>query len=295
MERLAALRDELLADECAPDRAARLAAVFESEARAWSQVYELSQPAAGLAGGAGRGGRGAGERGAVGAARRRGAGRLGAGRELGCRSGGCAPPGGPHHERRGGWSVMDSVGALILFSILGAVICAKARVAGGAVVFSLIALVLFVSTPAGSGAAGGGVGVRLDRRRRRHPGADRRDRRAAGGRGPRRWRCGGRSDERRRSARSGCCPQGRAGRGTAVEPPAAAGPVGPRRSTAGLPVKGARCAPRRCATAWRPPCDREPRRPCTRTPYGGGVKRPAAPAGPARPAHSGRAVEGGAR
>jgi hypothetical protein len=46
---------------------------------------------------------------------------------------------------------MHSVGALILFSILGAVICAKARVAGGAIVFSLIALVLFVSTPAGSG------------------------------------------------------------------------------------------------------------------------------------------------
>jgi hypothetical protein len=44
---------------------------------------------------------------------------------------------------------MASVGALILFSILGAVICAKARVAGGAVVFSMIALVLFVSTPAG--------------------------------------------------------------------------------------------------------------------------------------------------
>ena len=46
---------------------------------------------------------------------------------------------------------MDSVGALILFSILGAVICAKARVAGGAVAFALIGLVLFVSTPAGSG------------------------------------------------------------------------------------------------------------------------------------------------
>jgi hypothetical protein len=45
---------------------------------------------------------------------------------------------------------MQSVGALILFAILGAVICAKARVAGGAIVFSLIALVLFVSTPAGS-------------------------------------------------------------------------------------------------------------------------------------------------
>ena len=45
---------------------------------------------------------------------------------------------------------MQSVGALILFAILGAVICAKARVPAGAVVFSLIALVLFVSTPAGS-------------------------------------------------------------------------------------------------------------------------------------------------
>ena len=44
---------------------------------------------------------------------------------------------------------MHSVGALILFSMLGAGICAKARVAGGAVVFSLIGLVLFVSTPAG--------------------------------------------------------------------------------------------------------------------------------------------------
>ena len=42
VSRLAAVRDELLADECAPDRAARLAAVFESEARAWSQVYELT-------------------------------------------------------------------------------------------------------------------------------------------------------------------------------------------------------------------------------------------------------------
>ncbi len=45
---------------------------------------------------------------------------------------------------------MQSVGALILFAILGAFICAKARVPAGAVVFSLIALVLFVSTPAGS-------------------------------------------------------------------------------------------------------------------------------------------------
>lgn len=49
---------------------------------------------------------------------------------------------------------MESVGVLIMFSILGAFICAKARVPAGAVVFSLIAVVLFVSTPAGSGLPG---------------------------------------------------------------------------------------------------------------------------------------------
>jgi hypothetical protein len=42
VDRLAIMRDGLLADESAPDRAARLAAVFESEARAWSQLFELS-------------------------------------------------------------------------------------------------------------------------------------------------------------------------------------------------------------------------------------------------------------
>lgn len=49
---------------------------------------------------------------------------------------------------------MQNVGILIMFSLLGAFICAKARVPAGAVVFSLIALVLFVSTPAGSGLPG---------------------------------------------------------------------------------------------------------------------------------------------
>lgn len=49
---------------------------------------------------------------------------------------------------------MESIGLLIVFAILGAVICAKARVAGGAVVFSLLALVLFISTPAGAGLPG---------------------------------------------------------------------------------------------------------------------------------------------
>ena len=42
VQRLAGLRDELLADQGAPDRAARLAVVFAAEAQAWSQVYELA-------------------------------------------------------------------------------------------------------------------------------------------------------------------------------------------------------------------------------------------------------------
>jgi hypothetical protein len=42
VERLAGVRDALLADEFASDRAARLAEVFELEALAWSQLYELA-------------------------------------------------------------------------------------------------------------------------------------------------------------------------------------------------------------------------------------------------------------
>jgi hypothetical protein len=49
---------------------------------------------------------------------------------------------------------MGTIGVLIFFAAVGAVICAKARSAGGAVVFSLIALALFVSTPAGAGLPG---------------------------------------------------------------------------------------------------------------------------------------------
>jgi hypothetical protein len=48
-------------------------------------------------------------------------------------------------------SAVPSAGVLILFAVIGAVICAKARVAGGAVVFALLALMLFVGTPAGAG------------------------------------------------------------------------------------------------------------------------------------------------
>jgi hypothetical protein len=42
VERLVGMRDELLADELPRDRAARLAEVFELEALAWSQLYELA-------------------------------------------------------------------------------------------------------------------------------------------------------------------------------------------------------------------------------------------------------------
>ncbi|OLT01441.1 hypothetical protein BJF90_32020 [Pseudonocardia sp. CNS-004] len=49
-----------------------------------------------------------------------------------------------------------STGVLIFFAVLGAFICAKSRVAGGAVVFSLIALVLFIGTPSRFGPARGG-------------------------------------------------------------------------------------------------------------------------------------------
>ena len=46
---------------------------------------------------------------------------------------------------------MPSIGLLIFFALVGAFICSKARSAVGAIVFSLIALVLFVSTPVGAG------------------------------------------------------------------------------------------------------------------------------------------------
>ena len=46
---------------------------------------------------------------------------------------------------------MGAVGLLIFVAIGGAFICAKARSAGGAIVFSLLALVLFIATPVGQG------------------------------------------------------------------------------------------------------------------------------------------------
>ncbi len=50
---------------------------------------------------------------------------------------------------------MPGVGVLIFVAVLGALICARARFAGGAVLFALVALVLFVTTPAGQELPGG--------------------------------------------------------------------------------------------------------------------------------------------
>jgi hypothetical protein len=49
---------------------------------------------------------------------------------------------------------MPSVGVLILFAIAGALICARARVASGAVLFGALAVLMFVATPAGAGLPG---------------------------------------------------------------------------------------------------------------------------------------------
>ncbi|GAA2870909.1 hypothetical protein GCM10010472_30300 [Pseudonocardia halophobica] len=46
---------------------------------------------------------------------------------------------------------MSAVGVLIFVAILGAFICAKVRAPGGAVAFSLLAMVLFIATPVGQG------------------------------------------------------------------------------------------------------------------------------------------------
>ena len=72
---------------------------------------------------------------------------------------------------------MSGVGMLIVFAVLGAVICAKSRVAGGAVVFSLIALALFTTTPIGAGLPGDAVRRRVGRR----PGVGVADRDGGGG------------------------------------------------------------------------------------------------------------------
>ena len=49
---------------------------------------------------------------------------------------------------------MGTLGILIVFALLGSVICAKSRSAGGAVVFAGVALALFIATPVGAGLPG---------------------------------------------------------------------------------------------------------------------------------------------
>jgi hypothetical protein len=49
---------------------------------------------------------------------------------------------------------VDGIGVLLLGAVLGAFMCARARSAGGAAAFSLVALALFIATPAGAGVPG---------------------------------------------------------------------------------------------------------------------------------------------
>lgn len=49
---------------------------------------------------------------------------------------------------------MSNLGVLVFFSVVAAYVCAKARVAGGAVGFSLVAALLVLSTPVGAGVPG---------------------------------------------------------------------------------------------------------------------------------------------
>lgn len=46
---------------------------------------------------------------------------------------------------------MDVIAALIVFSAIGAFICAKSRAAGPALFFGVVAVVLLCTTPIGSG------------------------------------------------------------------------------------------------------------------------------------------------
>ncbi|WP_075334764.1 hypothetical protein [Pseudonocardia sp. Ae717_Ps2] len=54
---------------------------------------------------------------------------------------------------------MDIVAALIVFSLIGAVICVKARAAAPALFFGVVAVVLFCMTPLGSGLPGAAADV----------------------------------------------------------------------------------------------------------------------------------------
>lgn len=45
---------------------------------------------------------------------------------------------------------MDVMGGLIVFSAMGAIVCAKARAAGPTLLFGIVAVMLFCVTPMGS-------------------------------------------------------------------------------------------------------------------------------------------------
>ena len=49
---------------------------------------------------------------------------------------------------------MSTAGVLIFFALVASFICARVRVAGGAVVFAVVATLLFVGTPMGAGLPG---------------------------------------------------------------------------------------------------------------------------------------------
>lgn len=49
---------------------------------------------------------------------------------------------------------MDVIAALIVFAGIGAMVCARSRAGGPALLFGVIAIVLFCFTPAGSGLPG---------------------------------------------------------------------------------------------------------------------------------------------
>jgi hypothetical protein len=49
---------------------------------------------------------------------------------------------------------VSTAGVLIFFALVASFICARVRVAGGAVVFAVVATLLFVDTPVGAGLPG---------------------------------------------------------------------------------------------------------------------------------------------
>ena len=276
VERLATVRDELLADPYAvgPRRTSGCG-VRVRGARVVAGLRAV-EPAADLAGGAGRRGGRAGERGRVGAARRCRSAPLSLRLRAGLPVGWVRPVRWPS-PRAAGAVVGDAERRsldLVLDPRRVHLREGPGRGRGGRVLPDRAGAVRV--DPGRSGAARGGVGVRL----RRVDGAASPALTGTPADDPGRHGAGRMSRARELGSRSG--PRGpRNSRWTAC----GGGPVGPRRRTAGLPVKGARCA-RVAGDGLAAALDREPRRPCTSAPSAAGGQRPAAPAGPGRPALS---------